>query len=365
MQPPAALAPDAAAPPGLAPRAVIRMDTLDNPYPPSPQLVENLLHRLRELTAGLNHAPEPAAAALREQLADHLRRDGHRHLTRDHLWPTNGADAALAQILAALAGPGRTALGIEPCPAAHRRLVHACGTGWQTAARTPELTLDADTILDAVSLRRPDVTILASPNDPDGARCPAALLAALANTTGGLVVVDESYAEFDDPDAPGALDLLPEHPRLIVLRSLSASHALAGARVGYLAADPALVRAIARRTLPHQHLSTLAQAAVQAALAHSRQARTTAATIRAERDRLAAALTALGYRVAPSAAHFLLVGNLTAARAVRTQLAERDILVADVGLPGRLRVSVGTPHENQRLLDALRELTPTATGGGR
>lgn len=342
---------------GLPPlRAVTRLDTLECPYPPPQPLVDVLRTELARVCATLHHAP-PATDPLRHALAGHLRAEGHGGIGAAHLWLANGADELLALALAALGGPGRTVLGFEPSRAAHRRVAAATSTWWIAGQRGRDLELDADRAINAVLAHTPSVVVLASPNNPDGRRADPALINALLEAGPGLVIVDETHAVYDEPDAPSALDLLPDQPRLLVLRTLTGPYALTGARVGFLAADPSLVRAVARRTAPH-HLSTLTQAAVRAALACAQDVRALAAAVRADREQLAAGLTALGLNAPPSAAHFLLFGRFRAAHLVQRDLAARGVLVREVGVPGRLRARVGPPAANQRLLDALAQINP-------
>ena len=339
-----------------APRAVTRLDTLECPYPPPAPLLGVLHAELERVCATLHRTP-PSTEPLRQALAEHLRAEGHGRLSAAHLWLANGADELLALTLSVLGGPGRTLLGFEPSRAPHRRVAAATCTWWLAGQRGRDLELDVDRALDAVLAHTPGAVVLASPNNPDGRRADPKVINALLQAGPAVVIVDETHAAYDEPNAPSALDLLPDQPRLLVLRTLTGPYALTGARVGYLAADPSLVRTLARRTPPH-HLSTLTQAAVRAALACAGEVRLLAAAVRADRAQLAAGLTGLGLDVLPSAAHYLLFGRLRAAHQVQRDLAEHGVLVREVGVPGRLRARVGPTHANQRLLDALAQINP-------
>jgi histidinol-phosphate aminotransferase len=168
----------------------------------------------------------------------------------------------------------------------------------------------------------------------------------------GMVVVDEAYAEFArDPDG-SAVALLPRFPRLVVVRTMSKAFALAGARLGYLAADPAVVRALLLVRLPY-HLSALTQAVASAALRHAPALLASVAAIRAERDAVVAWLREQGLAVADSDANFVLFGRFADRRATWQELLDQGVLIREVGPPQWLRVSVGTPEEMAAFRTAL------------
>ncbi len=206
-----------------------------------------------------------------------------------------------------------------------------------------------------VEAHRPDVLFLCSPNNPTGTALPLAVIEAALECAPGMVVVDEAYAEFRRPGTPSALSLLPGHPRLVVTRTMSKAFAFAGVRVGYLAADPAVVDAVQLVRLPY-HLSSLTQAAARAALAHADALLATVEAIKAQRDRIVETLRGFGLTVADSDANFVLFGRFRDQKAVWQALLVRDVLVRDVGLPGWLRVTAGTPDETSAFLKAMGEL---------
>ena len=182
----------------------------------------------------------------------------------------------------------------------------------------------------------------------------------------GIVVVDEAYAEFARPGTPSALTLLPGRERLVVTRTMSKAFSLAGARLGYLAAHPALTQALRLVRLPY-HLSSLTQAAARAALWHADLLLDGVEAIKFERDRIVRELPALGLDPAPSDANFVLFGGLADEKHVWRSLLSRQVLVRDVGLPGHLRVTAGTEDETTAFLDALADalLDPPARTTGR
>jgi histidinol-phosphate aminotransferase len=212
-----------------------------------------------------------------------------------------------------------------------------------------------DGVVAQVREHRPDIVFLCSPNNPTGTALPLDVVAAVLDTAPGMVVVDEAYAEFRRPGMPSALELLPGRPRLVVTRTMSKAFAFAGVRVGYLAADPAVVDAVQLVRLPY-HLSVLTQAAARAAIEHSDALLATVEAIKVQRDRIVSTLRGWGMTVADSDANFVLCGQFRDQKAVWQALLSRGVLVRDVGLPGWLRVTAGTPEETDAFLAAMKEL---------
>jgi histidinol-phosphate aminotransferase len=231
-------------------------------------------------------------------------------------------------------------------------------TGWVVGRRSHDFTLDPSKALAAISRHRPSVVLLASPNNPTGTALPIDLVEAVAARTkaiGAVLVVDEAYAEFRRPGTPTALELLAGHPRLVVTRTMSKAFAFAGGRLGYFAAAPAVVDAVQLVRLPY-HLSALTQAAARAALAHADTLLSTVDAIKEQRDRIVQSLRHMGLTVADSDANFVLFGQFREQKAVWQALLVRGILVRDVGLPGWLRVTAGTPAETDAFLAAVKEI---------
>ncbi len=170
-----------------------------------------------------------------------------------------------------------------------------------------------------------------------------------------MVVVDEAYAEFFRPGTPSALSLLPGRPRLLVTRTMSKAFALAGARIGYLAADPAVVDALLLVRLPY-HLSAFTQAVARTALAHTDELLGTVDAVKHQRDRIVAELAGLGLEVVPSDANFVSFGDFAEPHAVWQGLLDRGVLIREGLLPHKLRVSAGTVEETTTFLGALREV---------
>jgi histidinol-phosphate aminotransferase len=319
----------------------VRLNTNENPYPPPPHVVAEIAVAVTEAATHLNRYPDREALALRADLAAYL---GH---STEGTWAANGSNEVLQQLLQAFGGPGRTALGFEPSYSMHRLIALGTGTRWLSERRAADFTLAADAAVAAVERHRPDVVFLCSPNNPTATALPAAVVEAVYAASTGMVVVDEAYAEFSH--SPSAVALLPGRERLVVTRTMSKAFALAGARVGYLAADPAVVDALRLVRLPY-HLSSLTQAVARVALAHAPSLLAQVETLKAARDGLVAALA----RTVPSDANFVLFG---ARDGTWQALLDRGVLVRDVGLPGWLRVTVGRPEENAAFLAALGEVT--------
>lgn len=338
----------------------VRLNVNENPYPPPADVVEEITAAVREAAAGLNRYPDRDFAALRADLADYLALESGVRLSPDRIWAANGSNEVMLHLLQAFGGPGRTALSFEPTYSMYPEYARDTMTGWVAGRREADFGLDPDTAAALVAQVAPSVVLLASPNNPTGTALPAssvvAVLDAARDVPGGcVVVVDEAYAEFRRTGTPSALELLAAHSHLAVSRTMSKAFALAGGRVGYLAAGVELVDALRVVRLPY-HLSAVTQAVARAALAHAGELMAEVAALRAERDGLVAWLRARGLRVADSDANFALFGVFPDRHAVWQGLVDRGVLIREVGPPGWLRVSVGTPEETAAFRDALMEV---------
>jgi histidinol dehydrogenase len=327
----------------------VRLNTNENPYAPPPALVDDLTRAVLAAATSLNRYPDREATRLRAALADYV---GHG-VTAKQVWAANGSNEVLQQLLLAFGGPGRTALGFEPSYSMHPLISRATGTRWVAAERRADFAVDPDEAVAAVRECQPDMVFVCTPNNPTGTVTGLDVIEAVVEAAPGIVVVDEAYAEFSA--APSALSLLAGRPRLVVTRTMSKAFAFAGARVGYLAADPAVVDALRLVRLPY-HLSALTQAAALAALAHAGETLATVRRVCAERDRMIAGLVDLGLDVAPSQANFVAVGSFADPAATWAALLEEGVLVRDVGLADRLRITAGLPRETDALLTAMRKV---------
>jgi histidinol-phosphate aminotransferase len=327
----------------------VRLNTNENPYPLPASAAGAVASALAEVVTALNRYPDRDATALRADLADYLGHD----LTAEQVWVANGSNEVLQQLLQAFGGPGRTAMGFEPSYSMHRLISLGTNTGWAAADRGPDFAIDVDAAVQAIAAQRPDVVFVCSPNNPTGTATSLATLAAIYQASPGLVVVDEAYQEF--ATTASALSLLEGRPRLVVTRTMSKAFALAGARVGYLAAGAGVVDALRLVRLPY-HVSTLTQAAARAALARRDVLLATCGDVIDQRDRLVGSLRGLGLSVCDSEANFVLFGRFDDQAAVWRALLERDVLVRDVGLTGWLRVTAGTHAEVSAFLAAIEEV---------
>jgi histidinol-phosphate aminotransferase len=239
----------------------------------------------------------------------------------------------------------------------HPILAAGTGTAWIGVRRSEDFSVTVADAVRAVEEHRPDVVFVTTPNNPTGTVTGLDVIAALCDAAPGMVVVDEAYAEFSTQ--PSAVTLLERYPRLIVSRTMSKAFALAGARVGYLAAAAAVVDALRLVRLPY-HLSALTQAVARVALAHTDQLLSTVEQVKEQRDRIVRDIPAMGLSVVPTEANFLLFGPFQEPSTVWQQLLDRGVLVRDVssgpGLAGWLRVNAGTEAETTAFLTALGEV---------
>ncbi|HUK71542.1 MAG TPA: histidinol-phosphate transaminase [Streptosporangiaceae bacterium] len=327
----------------------VQLNTNENPYPPSPRLVAAISAAVAAAAPTLNRYPDRDATELRADLARYL---GHG-LTAPQVWAANGSNEVIQQLLQAFGGPGRSALGFEPSYSMHPVIARTTGTAWISGHRGVDFGVSPDNAVAAVKRHQPDVVFLTSPNNPTGTALPLAVIEAVCGATSGMVVVDEAYAEFARACAPSAVTLLPKCRRLVVTRTMSKAFAMAGARLGYLAAAPAVVEALLLVRLPY-HLSTVTQAVARTALAHAAELLEAVAALRAERDATVTWLRDEGFEVADSDANFVFFGEFGDTHVAWQDLLDRGVLVREVGPPGWLRVSVGTPAEMAAFRHALR-----------
>lgn len=332
----------------------VRLNTNENPYPPPPALVADVTEAVAEAAGSLHRYPDRDAIALRSDLASYLSSATGVPLGVGNLWAANGSNEILQQILQAFGGPGRTALGFEPSYSMHPIIAAGTRTEWAPTPRRADFTLDTVAAGEVLAVRRPDIAFVTSPNNPTGGSIPLEGLRELIGAAPGLIVVDEAYAEFSA--RPSAVRLIEEFPaQLIVSRTMSKAFAFAGGRLGYLAAAPAVVDALQLVRLPY-HLSSLTQAAARAALRHAPDTLRSVHALSAERDRVMDSLRGLGFEVVHSDANFVLFGTFEDARVTWQSYLDQGVLIRDVGIPAHLRVTIGTPAENDAFLAASKEI---------
>ncbi len=335
----------------------VRLNTNENPHPPSKALVDDVVRSVGEAAVDLHRYPDRDAVALRTDLAEYLSAQNGVRLGVENLWAANGSNEILQQLLQAFGGPGRTAIGFVPSYSMHPIISDGTRTEWLQAARADDFSLDVEAAVAAVTDRRPDVVFVASPNNPSGQSVSLPELRRLLDVVPGILIVDEAYGEFSSE--PSAVELVQEYPtKLIVSRTMSKAFAFAGGRLGYLIATPAVIDAMLLVRLPY-HLSSVTQAAARAALRHADDTLGSVAALIAERGRVSTELTRLGFRVIPSDANFVLFGEFADAPATWQRYLDAGVLIRDVGIPGYLRATTGLAQENDAFLRASAQLAAT------
>ncbi len=336
----------------------VRLNTNENPHPPTQALVDDVAQSVRTVAAELHRYPDRDAVALRTDLAAYVSAATGVPLGVENLWAANGSNEILQQLLQAFGGPGRGALGFVPSYSMHPIISDGTQTQWIVANRADDFGLDTDVAVAAIARYQPDVVFVASPNNPSGQSVPLDDLRRLLDgMSGGLLIVDEAYGEFSSQ--PSAVALIDDYPaKLVVSRTMSKAFAFAGGRLGYLIAAPAVIDAMLLVRLPY-HLSVVTQAAARAALRHADDTLGSVATLIAERERVSKALTGMGFRVIPSDANFVLFGEFADAPASWQRYLDAGILIRDVGIPGYLRATTGLAAENDALLAASARLAET------
>lgn len=302
---------------------------------------------------GIHRYPDREFLELRAAFADYL---GHG-LTAEQIWAGNGSNEVLQHVLQAFGGPGRALLSFSPTYSMYPLLAQGIGMRYVAEPRADDFTLTPARVREAIEKHDPDVVFLCGPNNPTGTPLGLDVVDAACAAARGMVLVDEAYAEFAHDRSVTALSLLASHERLLVSRTMSKAFAFAGARVGYLAADAAVIDALRLVRLPY-HLSALTQAAASAALRHAPTMLARVDELRTQRDRIVAELSAMGFQPAASDANFVLFGGVADSRAAFEGLLAEGVLVRDVGIPGTLRVTAGTESETSAFLAAISRFAP-------
>ncbi|HEY2301052.1 MAG TPA: histidinol-phosphate transaminase [Acidimicrobiales bacterium] len=327
----------------------VRLNANESPFPPPPEWLE-ALHAELDATA-FQRYPDRAAWELRAALAD-------LHGVRpDQVFCANGSNEVLQSLCLAYGGAGRRVATFEPTYALHAHIAHLTGTGVVESERREDFGLDLPSVEAVLGAVQPSITFLCSPNNPTGMAESLLTVQRVLDAAPGLVVVDEAYGQFADWSA---LELIDDDRPLVVSRTYSKTWSMAAARLGYLIGPAAVIASLERVALPY-HLDALKQAAGRLALRFVPAMEQRVAVLVGERERLSAALRGLPVTVWPSQANFVLwrpEGRKGAE--VWQGLVERSVLVRDCSswprLTNCLRVTVGTPGENDRFLAALSEV---------
>lgn len=333
----------------------VEINVNENTFGIPDAVAADIIESVSRAVSGMNRYPDREFGELRAELAHYV---GHG-VTPEQIWAANGSNEVLQQILQAFGGPGRSLMGFPPTYSMYPLLASGTQTEYVVGTRATNYVLDPVDTAAQVAAQAPNIVVLCSPNNPTGTPLDLKTVAAVYDATDGIVIVDEAYIEFGGPAAPTAVDLLPGRPRLLVSRTMSKAFAFAGARVGYLIADPAAVDALRLVRLPY-HLSALTQAAATAALRHSAEMLTNVDAIRAQRDRMVTGLRELGFTPSETASNFVFFGNVREPQEVFAALLARGVLIRDVGIPHTLRVTAGTEWETGRFLEEMAALGPAA-----
>ena len=331
------------------------LNTNENPYPPSPELVQAIADRIGSIAVNLNRYPDRDAVALRDGLAKFINSLSGTAFKREEIWPANGSNEIIQSLFMAFGE--RPALGFTPSYSMHPLIAKVIGTEWNDGGRRVDFSLDLAKAKSDIARIKPGLTFITTPNNPTGTTVTLTEIEELATATGqvnGLLIVDEAYAEFSD--LPSAVTLIAKHSNLVVIRTMSKAFAFAGARLGYLIANKEVVSAMFLVRLPY-HLSSLTQAAAEVALQYESELLGNVSTLIEARRSTVAAIQNLGLQVVPSQANFILFSGFPMKPAqLWQQLLDRGVLIRDVGLLAHLRMTIGNEAENQRFIQALQEI---------
>ena len=324
----------------------IQLNVNENTFGIPEEVALDIVTRLAAEVINLNRYPDREFVSLREQMATYLGHD----LGASQVWAANGSNEILTQIFQAFGGPESSALTFGPTYSMYPNIARITLTPFTEVPREHDFTLSASYVADQNLQANPRIVILCSPNNPTGTPIDNSVIEAAYDAFDGILVVDEAYAEFSNGES--ALGLLASRPRLVISRTMSKAFAFAGARVGYLAADAAVVDALRIVRLPY-HLSSLTQAAAAGALAHSGTMLANVDKIKVQKDRIIEQVKLLGLKPYPSSSNFVLVAGFEDPGRIFELLLERGVLVRNVGIPGTLRITAGTEVETTRLLAEL------------
>lgn len=328
---------------------VIKLNTNENPYPPSPAVAATLAALD---SAALRRYPPPLATEFRNSAA------ALHGLSADHIIPTNGGDELLRLVLTTYVEPADTVVVAEPSYSLYPVLTDIQGCLLKRVPLQSNWQLPDDF---ASQLTGAKLCILVNPHAPSGQLLSVETLAAVAGSFDGLLLVDEAYVDFVDPEQHyDSLPLVRELANVLILRTMSKGYSLAGLRFGYGLGAPGLIAPMLYKTRDSYNTDLIAQRLATAALQDQDYAQSTWAKVRASRKQLQSDLAELGLMALPSQANFLLcqIPDNPGAAKLYLSLKERGVLVRffdSDGLRDKLRISIGSDEENQALLDALRD----------
>ena len=324
----------------------IRLNVNENTFGIPEEVALRIVQRTAEAALTLNRYPDREFMELRQMLAEFL----GGNLPAEQIWAANGSNEILQQFFQVFGGPEAVAVSFGPTYSMYANIARTTLTEYQLLPRLHDYSLSSEYVREEIQKAKPQIVILCSPNNPTGTGLALDVIEAAYNSFEGMLLVDEAYQEFSD--SPSAISLLPGRPRLVISRTMSKAFAFAGARVGYMAADAAVVDAMRIVRLPY-HLSALTQAAAMAALETSGQLLANIEQIKVQRDRIMVGVLKMGFSPLPSDANFVLIQGFQDTHAIFEGLLAKGIIVRDIGIPGCLRVTAGTEAETTKLLGEL------------
>jgi histidinol-phosphate aminotransferase len=331
------------------------LNTNENPYPPSPALQKAIAEAVAQVAADLNRYPDRDATVLRTKLANYINELSGTDFAADNVWAANGSNEIIQLIFLAFAGG--SVLGFTPSYSMHPLIAKVTGAQWIDGKRNTDFSLNTSDAVSEILRNKPTLTFITTPNNPTGGAVTIDEIQELADackTVGGLLVVDEAYAEFSQEKS--AVTLIADNPHVLVIRTMSKAFAFAGARVGYLVSDVVVKDAMMIVRLPY-HLSSLTQAAAEVAIDHRAELLAGVSNLVESRAIVVGALHEMGLTTIPSSANFVLfTGFRQDAPQLWGALLEKGVLIRDVGLSGYLRVTIGNEAENTLFISALKEL---------
>ncbi len=330
----------------------VRLNTNESPVPPPTGWTEALVAAQRQIA--WNRYPDRKATELRAAIAQ------HEGVAPGQVFAANGSNEVLQAVMLAFGGPQRTAFVFEPTYALHSHISRITATEVKSAPRCADFSIKVDQAATLLIESRPAVTFLCSPNNPTGTVDALEFTAAVLDIVSGLpglLLVDEAYGQFA---SHSAINLVAEERPLAVVRTYSKTWSMAGLRLGYLIAPEWVVAELDKVILPY-HLDSLKQVAGRLALQYNQDMTQRVAQLVAERERIATALGSLDVQQWPSEANFILFKpNNKDGNQVWEGLLQRSVLIRNCAswphLAGCLRVTVGTPTENNAFLSALSEV---------
>jgi histidinol-phosphate aminotransferase len=331
------------------------LNTNENPYAPSPALAKAIADRTHQVALNLNRYPDRDAVLLRKGLASFINNLSATSFDTDQVWAANGSNEIIQSLFMAFGD--RPALGFTPSYSMHPLIAKVIGVKWHDGGRRADFSLDLAKAKEEIAAVKPALTFITTPNNPTGTTVTLEEISQLADAAAkisGLLIIDEAYAEFSN--LPSAVTLIAKLPNVVVIRTMSKAFAFAGARLGYLIADPEVVSAMFLVRLPY-HLSSLTQAAAEVALEFQSELLGTVSSLIESRKFVVSELEKMGLQVIPSQANFILFSGFSQTPAqLWRKLLDRGVLIRDVGLLAHLRMTIGNEAENQKFIAALQDI---------